>query len=162
MHQPGGFHFVTWRLAGSLPGGRVFDVSKTSSSDGALFGAMDRVLDGAEWGPTHLRVPELAGIVAEEMRRGFGEDGIVAWVVMPNHVHVVTGPTVGDLVQAIRMVKGRSARRCHLTLGCLEGTAFWQEEYYDRWIRSPEELRRVVRYVELNPVRAGRVSVGRD
>jgi hypothetical protein len=33
--------------------------------------------------------------------------------------------------------------------------AFWQREYYDRWIRSDKELASVVAYVEANPVKAG-------
>jgi putative transposase len=35
------------------------------------------------------------------------------------------------------------------------GEAFWQREYYDRWIRSDKELASVVAYVEANPVKAG-------
>jgi hypothetical protein len=37
----------------------------------------------------------------------------------------------------------------------LDVKAFWQDESYDHWIRSWEELQRVIRYVEWNPVKAG-------
>ena len=32
---------------------------------------------------------------------------------------------------------------------------FWQAESYDHWIRDPDELDRVISYIELNPVKAG-------
>jgi hypothetical protein len=32
---------------------------------------------------------------------------------------------------------------------------FWQEDYFDRFIRDEEHYRAVVDYIEMNPVRAG-------
>jgi len=86
----------------------------------------------------------------------FCEPRLFAWVVMPNHVHaVIVAPE--DLAEALQAAKGRSARRCNLALG-LTGRGFWQGECFDRLVRSPEELERVVSYVEWNPVRAGLVG----
>jgi REP element-mobilizing transposase RayT len=84
-----------------------------------------------------------------------GGSGLLAWVVMPNHVHAVA-VAPENLAVALQAVKGRSARLCNLALG-LTGQPFWQAECFDRWVRSQEELERVVRYVERNPVRAGLV-----
>jgi hypothetical protein len=36
--------------------------------------------------------------------------------------------------------------------------AFWQNESYDHVVRNEEEFRRIQRYIELNPVRAGLVE----
>jgi hypothetical protein len=38
------------------------------------------------------------------------------------------------------------------------GEPFWQSESYDRWVRNDVEFRRIERYIEENPVRAGLVS----
>ena len=35
---------------------------------------------------------------------------------------------------------------------------FWQEESFDHWLRSAEELREAIDYVEGNPVKAGLVE----
>jgi REP element-mobilizing transposase RayT len=35
------------------------------------------------------------------------------------------------------------------------GEAFWQREYFDRWIRTEKQLGSVIAYVERNPVRSG-------
>ena len=57
--------------------------------------------------------------------------------------------------ELLRRIKGRSARFANQHL-CRTGTApFWQSETYDRWIRNPEELASVKRYIERNPVVAG-------
>jgi hypothetical protein len=42
------------------------------------------------------------------------------------------------------------------------GLPFWQDESYDHWVRGPEELAKIVRYIEENPVVAGLVSRGED
>ena len=57
----------------------------------------------------------------------------------------------------MRWLKGRTSRIANRVLG-LSGDAFWQDESYDHWIRSPRELADVIRYVEGNPVNAGLVS----
>jgi REP element-mobilizing transposase RayT len=154
LYLPGQIHFLTWRLAGSLPAGRCFDTA--SASAGKAFAVLDRLLDSGKYGPTFLREPVIAGIVASELAAAFdGGSGLLAWVVMPNHVHAVA-VAPENLAVALQAVKGRSARLCNLALG-LTGQPFWQAECFDRWVRSPEELERVVRYVERNPVRAGLV-----
>jgi hypothetical protein len=36
--------------------------------------------------------------------------------------------------------------------------AFWQDESFDHWVRSAEELQEAIDYVEDNPVKAGLVE----
>ena len=36
--------------------------------------------------------------------------------------------------------------------------AFWQDESFDHWIRSGEELQNLIEYVENNPLKAGLVE----
>ena len=54
-------------------------------------------------------------------------------------------------------IKNYSARQANAILG-RTGQPFWQDESYDHWVRSPEELEKIVRYIEKNPVAAGLVD----
>ncbi len=58
---------------------------------------MDRLLDGGASGPLFLKRPEIAALVMVALRRGeehFHRYKLHAFVVMPNHVHVLATPTV--------------------------------------------------------------------
>jgi len=33
--------------------------------------------------------------------------------------------------------------------------SFWDKDYFDRWIRNPNQWEKVIRYLEGNPVKAG-------
>jgi REP element-mobilizing transposase RayT len=86
-----------------------------------------------------------------ELTRGFYD--LHAWVVMPNHGHVVWTPKIA-MPKILHWLKGVTAKRAMGMWG-LTGGPFWQDESYDHWVRSLEELQRVIRYVEWNPVKAG-------
>jgi putative transposase len=73
-----------------------------------------------------------------------------AWVVMPNHVHLLMLPLVG-LPRITHWIKGRTAREANLLLG-RTGEPFWQDESYDHWVRNENEFNRIVAYIEANPV----------
>jgi REP element-mobilizing transposase RayT len=57
----------------------------------------------------------------------------------------------------MRWLESATANRANALLGQTR-TAFWQREYFDRWIRSEQELAAAIRYVEENPVRGRLVS----
>ena len=76
-----------------------------------------------------------------------------AWVVMPNHVHILICPRV-ELRQITRTVKTFTAREANSILQ-RTGQPFWQDESYDHWVRSRDEMEATVRYIESNPVAAG-------
>ncbi len=78
---------------------------------------------------------------------------LLAWVIMPNHVHAVFKPQV-SLATIMRWLKGRTSRMANRILR-RTGIPFWQEESFDHWIRTRDELEGVIHYVENNPVRAG-------
>ena len=124
---------VTWRLAGSLPGKP----------------------DGPQW----LADAHVAKMVADALLYGDSERELYklhAWVVMPNHVHVVW-ELRSEYSATMRWLKGRTARVANEILG-RRGLPFWQDESYDHWIRTNKELRVLIGYVEENPVRAGLVG----
>jgi type I restriction enzyme R subunit/putative DNA methylase len=123
---------------------------------------MDRYLDTARAGPTWLRRRDVADLVSAHIRRG-AEEGLYelnAWVVMSNHVHLLVRPLIKSS-EALRRIKGRSARAANLLLD-RTGEPFWQAESYDHWIRTAEETTRITRYIENNPVSAGFATRAED
>ncbi len=116
---------------------------------------MDRFLDTARTGPCWLRMAPVAALVVDAI--DFGQDElrhyeVGAFVVMPNHVHMLVIPRV-PLATLTRRLKGFTARQANRILG-RTGEAFWQPESYDHWVRSEEEWGRIVRYIENNPLGA--------
>jgi putative transposase len=79
---------------------------------------------------------------------------------MPNRVHVVVTPIL-PLPEIMRWLKAATANRPNALLG-RTGTAFWQREYFDRWIRTEKQLASVIAYVEDNPVRSGLAACPED
>jgi len=53
-----------------------------------------------------------------------------------------------------------TAKEANKVLG-RDGT-FWEEDYFDRYIRDEDHYRRVVRYIEKNPVKAGLVDLATE
>jgi REP element-mobilizing transposase RayT len=153
---PGSPVFVTWRLFGSLPQERVF--SREHVSSGEAFAALDRLLDTARTGPVYLRQAEIADLVMHQLRAACLKDlcALHTYVVMPNHVHVLWTPRV-SLPVLIRSVKGPTARSANQILG-RTGKQFWQEEYFDRIVRTNMEFSQIQRYIEWNPVKAALVA----
>jgi putative transposase len=149
--------FVTFRLQGSLPAHRVFPPSGLTLS-GRAFVAMDRLLDRGASGPLYLRRPEVAELVVSALQDGqqkFQRYELHAFVVMPNHVHLLATPRV-VASRWLAPLKGFTAYRANERLGS-HGQAFWQDESYDHLVRSAAEFDRIRAYIESNPVTAGLV-----
>jgi putative transposase len=120
---------------------------------------MDRILDNARTGPLYLRRPEIASMVVEAIRYRedtLGHFDLHCYVVMANHVHMLITPRVpvSKLMQSLKRFTAREGNRI---LG-LTGRPFWQCESYDRVVRDETEFRRIARYIEMNPVKAGIVA----
>ncbi len=153
LEAPGTPAFVTWRLRGSLPAGRAFQ--RETCTTGEAFAALDRALDSARSGALWLQRPEIARLVAGRLHEVAGEGlcHLHAYVVMPNHVHVLWTALL-EQSDLIRRVKGSTARQANSLLG-RGGEPFWQQEYFDRLVRNALEFERIQSYIERNPVRAG-------
>jgi putative transposase len=152
--------FVTWRLYGSLPASVE---ALKSESAGKRFVAFDRDLDKAATGPRWLGDDRIAQCVADA--RHYGEDQLHLYrlravVPMINHVNILIYPEA-ELSRITKAIKNFTARRANTILG-RTGQPFWQDESYDHWARSPEELEKIVRYIEGNPVVAGLASQPQD
>jgi REP element-mobilizing transposase RayT len=166
-------YFVTFRLHDSLPASLAesarlerMNIVRTAQqmnrdlSDGErerlrqLRRKLELALDKGH-GHCWMRNPAIARIVADALRHFEGERyELLAWCVMPNHVHVVarTAPE-WQLSRILHSWKSFTAHQITRLHGCPR--PFWQREYYDRIMRNDHELRRAIRYVENNPTAAG-------
>jgi putative transposase len=89
-----------------------------------------------------------------------GHYSLHAFVVMPNHVHLLVTAAV-PLPQLTKSLKSITAKRANGLLA-LTGSPFWQEESYDHVARNQREFETIRRYIEENPVRAGLVREARE
>jgi putative transposase len=151
FHPDDEYLFVTWRLHGSLPAAPPDIIYATP---GHAFAAEDRALAQGR-GRLWLSDTQVARQVVETIRAGESRKfyELSAWVVMPNHVHLLILPHVA-MPQITHWIKGRTAREANLLLRRV-GQPFWQHESYDHWVRNEKEFLRIAAYVEENPVSAG-------
>lgn len=152
--------FVTWRLAGSLP--RNVQLIR-GQSPGQQFVSIDHVLDKAATGPRWLDDDRVAQAVVEALLYGEKQLHLYrlrAWVLTINHIHILIYPDA-PLSRITKAIKNFSARSANTILG-RSGQPFWQDESYDHWVRDQNELNKIVRYIEANPVTAGLVAQLQD
>jgi len=168
--QAGRTYFVTFRLADSLPQDKLRQWSDEkdqwlkqhptphSPSEAEEYRRLftDRLdcwLDEGT-GSCCLRQPEAAAMVAETLNHFDGQRyALGAFVVMPNHVHVLVTP-LGEwtLEQILHSWKSYSANQINRLL-CCTGSC-WQPEYFDHLVRNEQELQRVEQYIRQNPIHA--------
>jgi putative transposase len=101
-----------------------------------------------------LRQPTIAQVVAASIDCGaeIGHYEMHAWVIMPNHVHLLLTPHI-NVSKPLCSLKAATARQANLLLQ-RTGHPFWQDESYDHLVRNGEEFRRIQRYIEYNPMKA--------
>ncbi|MDX2233200.1 MAG: transposase [Hyphomonadaceae bacterium] len=116
----------------------------------------------AGFGSCLLRVDDIAPIVENALLHSDGERyRLLAWCVMPNHVHVVFEQLSGARLSAVvQSWKSVTAHRINARLG--RRGRFWRREYFDRFMRDDGHLARTIAYVEGNPVKAGLVKAPED
>lgn len=110
-----------------------------------------------------LRKPAIANMVQESLLTFDSQRyHLLAWVVMPNHVHALFQPTNGwTVAKIVASWKKFTARKIcdhQRTLGETPSDPIWHREYWDRFIRDQTHLVQAIEYIHLNPVKAGLVS----
>ncbi|HVT49048.1 MAG TPA: transposase [Vicinamibacterales bacterium] len=80
---------------------------------------------------------------------------VLVYCLMPDHLHaLVSGKeTDSDLPRLVHAIKQRTSSRFKQT----HGAPLWQPSFFDRTLRPDEDVRRVMHYIIMNPVRAGLV-----
>jgi REP element-mobilizing transposase RayT len=82
---------------------------------------------------------------------------LIAWCIMPNHVHVLVETREGWLLDGIlHSWKSYTAHEANKLLD--RSGELWFREYYDRFIRNAEHFANAIEYIESNPVKAGLVG----
>ena len=171
---PGLVQFVTFRLADSMPASRrgewehLLAIEDLREKRTKLEAYLDRGV-GECW----LLQPRVAKLCEEALRFFHNERyEVLAWCVMPNHVHVLVHVWETPLSMMVRSWKQfiqtearplLAERRPPARLDDNTPTrragrpalqSFWQREYWDTFMRSEEQERTAIRYIESNPVKA--------
>jgi putative DNA methylase len=152
--EPGLVQFVTFRLADAFP------VQLRSEWEGLLKIEDDRqrrieleaYLDKGR-GECHLRRTDIAAIVESSLLfRHPVQYELRAWVIMPNHVHLLFLVHDVPMRQLVDVWKGFTAKEANKVLG--RKGQFWQAGYWDTYMRDREHESRTRRYIENNPAKA--------
>ena len=170
----GAVYNVTFRLADSLPravverwvaereeivgrfaktGGKLTDQEVSRLKE--LFSErVEKFLDAGH-GECWLKRDDVGELVEAELKHFNGKRyELLAWSVMPNHVHAVVRPVGGNtLVRILHSWKSYTANHANKLIG-RSGT-FWQPEYFDHIVRDERELVETINYVEKNAASAG-------
>lgn len=173
--QEGGIYSVTFRLAGTLPQTVLKQIKREreehqrrlASMAGTLQPADIHGLDklfsrkideylGAGYGECWLRQREIANILKVALCYFDRTRYLLhAWVIMPNHAHILVAPLGGHVLSKIlHSWKSYSSNKANEILG-RPGQPFWQHESYDHLVRDKEEYWECIDYLCDNPVKAG-------
>jgi type I restriction enzyme, R subunit len=172
--REGSIYAVTFRLGDSLPQSVVDSwrqqreqlVERAHRANRPLTDEEERELDrlfsdkieaylDAGSGECWMHRPQIADLVENALQHFEGERyRLLAWCVMPNHVHVVVKPSPGHALEQItHSWKSFTALEANRLLA--RKGVFWQKESYDHLIRDEEDLGHALQYVLDNPRKAG-------
>ena len=86
------------------------------------------------------------------------EAEVGAWVVLPNHYHILAGVHSLDQVSgALKLLHGRTAFAWNREDGLTGQRRVWYK-FADRWIRNGRHYYRALNYIHYNPVKHGYVD----
>ena len=168
--QEGAAYFITFRLADSVPR-HLHDQWESERAVWLRWNPpphtpdqekeyherfsqqMERWLDEGH-GECVLREPACAEITGNALRFFNGvRCSQIAWVVMPNHVHLLVVPHPDwPLEKLLHSWKSFTAKEINRHLQ--RAGELWQRSYFDRLIRDADHFANCVRYIRRNPVKA--------
>jgi putative transposase len=139
------------------------------------FQRYEEALDKFHGGIEFLKDSQIAQIVADKIHQFDGQYyDLLSYCIMPNHVHMVVDFSVQlhpnfkflekeytQLHKVMSLIKGSTSHQANAILD-RRGTHFWQKDSYDHYVRNPAELKRIIKYVNNNPVKAGLVEKPED
>jgi len=159
--------FVTFRLRDSMP------LSRRSEWEYLLKieNVRDRRIKLEEYldkgvGKCQLRTREIASLVEHTLFHFHNERyELLAWSIMPNHIHVLVHIWQTPLSKTIQSWKRAVATKAPATLSERRSptrrespfktpSLQWQREYWDTFMRHEEQQRKAIAYIENNPVNA--------
>ena len=159
--------FVTFRLADSLPQVKLmeykqikdewlanhpkpWDEATQEEYNNTIGYKIDKWLD-AGYGSCMLKDEKVRKIVEDSILHFNGEKyNIHAYVIMPNHVHVLFSPVGDNPVQSI--VGSWKKFSAHEINKMLNRTgSVWERESFDRMVRNDGDFEAKFNYIEANP-----------
>ncbi len=163
-------YFVTWHLADSIPHEKLqqwltekdiwsrmhpkpWNEIIEAEYHEKFSRNIDRWLDEG-MGSCLLRKHEISIDVAESINHFDGDRYIIhAFVVMPNHVHVLFQLAQAKKIETIvQSWKSYSARKINAKMG--RKGSLWQADYWDRMIRNETHFLHCKNYIQRNPAMA--------
>jgi len=155
--EPGLMQFVTFHLADLFPGTlrseweALLKIEDDRDRRRQLETWLDRGLGGC-----HLRQLEIARLVEKTLLFHHDNDyELNAWVLMPNHLHVlftVRGVPMSRTVENWKKFTAHEANKLLQRHG-----KFWADDYWDIYMRDDVHELKTRRYIENNPVKASLV-----
>ena len=165
--QPNLLQTITFRLADALPQTVLEEMERELRARPEAERRTERerriatYLDAGH-GACWLKDPRIADLVEGALLH-FDDQRyrLLAWCVMPNHVHALTEMKDGfPLSEVLHSWKSYTANEANKILG--RTGDLWQREYHDRYVRDENHYRNVVAYIENNPVKAGLVKTAKE
>ncbi|QDG52953.1 transposase [Persicimonas caeni] len=135
------------RLVAELYNAGKLDSARLYQINGEYFEQVDDLLDAGA-GSRMLANPHVAQIVAGAFEY-FHRDryDLDSWIIMSNHAHVGLQTRKGHwLSDIMHSWKSFTANKINKLLG-RQGEPVWQADYFDRLVRTEEELERVRHYI---------------
>lgn len=160
------FQSITFRLFDSMPQELLMkwkaELARESEQvEDKLRWKIEAYLDQG-CGVCYLSDPHIANMVENALLHFDGERyRLSAWVLMPNHVHVLVAPCyTHSLSDIMHSIKSYTAQEGNKILG--KKGRFWFEDYFDRYIRNARHFENALSYIENNPVRASLCASARE
>jgi REP element-mobilizing transposase RayT len=126
-----------------------------------IFAEMEAWLDRVT-AVAYLREPHVATMLQEAIQHREGLDWrMFSYVIMPNHIHLFFELLRHDLKTVLEGFKRWTGHQAAEKLS-LDGSRFWQDEWFDHWSRSDEEDAKITAYIRENPKKAGLVKEYHD
>lgn len=108
-----------------------------------------------------LSRPGVARVVEDSLNFYHGQRyELRAWVVMPNHVHVLFHVGDTSMARAVEDWKKFTAHAINKLLG--RKGQLWAEDYWDTYMRDAAQEARTQHYIEANPVKAYLIREAKD
>ena len=168
LQQIGKIHMVNFRLGDSMPQSLVIQYKHLKENfirthpypwDSATYNhyrsivsaPMEKYIDSG-YGSCVLRYSELRQYLIDSIDfYDMERYAMLAYVIMPNHVHMLVTPFGGfDLYATLSSIKSYSATKINRHLG--RKGSLWQEEPFDTVIRSYRHYLKCLEYIKANPI----------
>jgi REP element-mobilizing transposase RayT len=160
--EPGLVQFVTFRLKDAFPLElrQEWEALLRIDDDRRRRIELEAYLDKGR-GACHLKRRDIAEIVQRSLLfRNKLDYELRAWIIMPNHVHVLFRVQDVPMWKLIDAWKGFTAKEANKVLN--RRGAFWQDGYWDTYMRDEMHESRTRSYIENNPTRARLVRFSKD